>query len=107
MEPIDDPGTWQVTVTFVEDEVTTRARAELDLGEGRRLTASGRARRNPVDPALPRVGEDLATARALSELAHRLTDASAALGEIEGRPVSAQGRVWHLPVERELMHPGG
>ena len=32
------------------------------------------SRRNPVDPSVPQVGEELATARALTDLAKHLTE---------------------------------
>ena len=48
----------------------------------------GRARRNPADPDVPKVGEELAIARALDDLAHRLLDAAArSIEEWEGGPV--------------------
>jgi hypothetical protein len=41
----------------------------------------GRARRNPADPNVPRIGEELAVARALADLSHHLVEA--AVVEIE------------------------
>jgi hypothetical protein len=56
---------------------------------GREFSASGRARRNPGDPALPAVGEELAVARALSDMSHQLVAAAADSLESElGRPVA-------------------
>ena len=61
---------------------------------------------------MPYAGEQLAAARALSELTHELlADASATLLGGTARtaatppPASRLGR--HLPVELELIHPGG
>jgi hypothetical protein len=34
----------------------------------------GRSRRNPADPSIPQIGEELAAARALHDLANHLTD---------------------------------
>lgn len=72
---------WNVTITFVEDEDKTRADAVLEAGQ-LELRGWGRARRNPLDPDLPAVGEEVAAARALSDLAHHLLEQAAQL--IEG-----------------------
>jgi hypothetical protein len=48
--------------------------------------------RNPSDPDRPRVGEELAAARALSELSHKLVEAAAAeIEKFEGRRVQLHG----------------
>jgi hypothetical protein len=72
---------WNIEVTFEEDDVRTDATARLRLPDGAELTADGHARRNPADPARPKIGEEIATARALSDLVHQLLDKAA--GEIE------------------------
>ena len=78
--------TTEIDITFEEGGDHTEARAVLTL-RGATFTGTGRARRNPPDPELPLVGEELATARALSDLAHKLVDAAAeAISEREGRP---------------------
>jgi hypothetical protein len=78
--------TAEIEMTFEEDVDHTEARATLVL-RGARFTGFGRARRNPADPDLPMVGEELAAARALSELTHKLVEAAAeAISEREGRP---------------------
>lgn len=64
-------GTWYIAIAVDEDEARTVATATLTTNT-RRLQGRGMARRNPADPNLPRVGEDLAVARALSELSHTL-----------------------------------
>jgi hypothetical protein len=74
---------WHLTLTMVEDDITTTARALLDLGGGRTMEASGIARRLPVDPSLPVVGEELAAARSLSQLAHQLIDHAATTLDME------------------------
>jgi Rv2632c-like len=81
------PLTWTVEITFSEDEDRTRADAMLtDGAEG--LQGWGRARRNPVDPDVPAIGEDIAAARALSDLAHHLLERAAhRIESWEGRPV--------------------
>jgi len=78
--------TTEIEITFAEDEDHTEAHASLSL-RGATFTGTGRARRNPTDPQVPMVGEELATARALSDLAHKLVDAAAeAISDREGRP---------------------
>jgi hypothetical protein len=82
---------WTIQVFFEEDELETEAKAELRIAD-RELGGWGRARRNPSDPDRPRVGEELAAARALSELSHRLVDAAAdEIEEFEGRRVHLHG----------------
>ena len=58
---------WTIEVIFEEDESETEAKAVLRVAD-QELGGWGRARRNPSDPDRPRVGEELAAARALSEL---------------------------------------
>jgi len=58
---------------FDEDQDHTEARITLRLRDYE-LTGFGLAHRNPHDPDLPAVGEELAAARALSDLAHQLLD---------------------------------
>lgn len=73
-------------ILLEEDLDHTEARATFEL-KGARFTGSGRARRNPVDPSLPVVGEELAAARAFSDLAHKLVEAAAeTISDAEGRP---------------------
>ena len=53
------------------------------------LDVRGEARRSPADPDLPKVGDEVAVARALRRLADRLLEmASDDLTDAEGRPVS-------------------
>jgi hypothetical protein len=63
-------------IELEEDLDHTEARATLELN-GQAFTGTGRARRNPADPSVPVIGEELAIARALSDLAHGLVDAAA------------------------------
>ena len=82
------PGYWSVEITFSEDESRTRADARLNA-RGVTWHAWGRSRRNPADPDVPVVGEELAAARALFELSHQLVDAAAhGVEAFEGHPVS-------------------
>jgi hypothetical protein len=71
---------------FAEDDDHTEARANLVL-RGAMFTGWGRSRRNPGDPNVPMIGEELAAARALSDLAHKLLDGAAeGISDISGRP---------------------
>ncbi|BCB89560.1 DUF1876 domain-containing protein [Phytohabitans suffuscus] len=73
--------TVEVFVDEHEDERRTRAEARLHTPNWRGLVGVGEARRNPADPEVPEIGDELAVSRALSDLAHRLLDAAA--GDIE------------------------
>ena len=64
---------WKISFEFMEDDSLCEVTAHLDAGD-RSLAGFGRARRNPADPAVPQIGEELATARALQDLAHHLLD---------------------------------
>jgi Domain of unknown function (DUF1876) len=70
-----------VQITLDEDDEHTEAQATVRLRE-RDFIARGTARRNPRDPNVPVVGEELAVARALSDLSHQLL--AAAAESIEG-----------------------
>ncbi|MGW4394150.1 dsRBD fold-containing protein [Amycolatopsis nivea] len=80
-------GQWRVEIFLSEEEDRTHAVARLHTAAGE-LTADGTARRNPADRDVPEIGDELAAARALSALAHRLLETVAE--DIEGvtrRPV--------------------
>jgi hypothetical protein len=82
---------WTVEIAFSEDESHTRADARLRTGE-REMAGWGRSRRNPADPDVPAIGEELAAARALSDLTHQLVHAAAdAIEVFEGHPVDLVG----------------
>jgi hypothetical protein len=65
----------QITLHVVEDETNTVVHTVLDL-RGDHFESTGTARRNPIDPPTPLVGEELAVARALQELAAQLIEAA-------------------------------
>jgi hypothetical protein len=78
--------TREIEITFTEDDRHTEARASLTI-RGATFVGVGRARRHPADPSTPMVGEELAAARALSDLSHRLLDTvTETISESEGRP---------------------
>ncbi len=64
-----------LSIHLVEDDTETVAVAELDL-RGDHFEAKGRARRNPIDPVKPLIGEELAIARALRKLEEKITEAA-------------------------------
>jgi hypothetical protein len=87
--------TWYVRIDLFEtpdvpvgEHRTTSAHAVLSTGAGTRMSGTGRARRRPGEPDVPEIGDELAVARALHELADRLLDASSAdISEIEHHEV--------------------
>ena len=82
---------WQVDIAFTEDADRTRADAILELAS-QRFHGFGQAKRAPNDPNVPVIGQDLAAARALSDLSHQLLHAAAERIEaFEGHPVKLHG----------------
>jgi hypothetical protein len=75
---VDETKRWTVIVDIDEHEGRTRAVARLETGDPEGLTGVGLARLNPADRDVPEIGDELAVARALSELSHHLLDAAAA-----------------------------
>jgi len=73
LRPNGIPVHAKMDVWFDEDELHTEARVTLHLRDYE-LTGFGRAQRNPHDPNMPAVGEELSVARAMSDLAHQLVD---------------------------------
>ncbi|WP_407555411.1 DUF1876 domain-containing protein [Streptomyces sp. Pv4-95] len=77
---------WHVELEFEEDAKRTRAAALVRLRDGTEVRAHGYASRHPVDSNQPRVGEEVAGARALNELAMRLlTKAHEEIDDASGR----------------------
>jgi hypothetical protein len=64
-----------LSIHIEEDDTDTTATAILEL-RGDRFEAAGKARRNPIDPVKPVIGEELAIARALRKLESQITDAA-------------------------------
>jgi hypothetical protein len=69
--------TWTVQVTLDERGDDTLADATLSLENKMEIRGHGTSRRNPRDESDPKIGDELATARALSDLAHQLLAAAA------------------------------
>jgi len=83
-----DKPSWPLQIVFTENDDATRADITLELG-GRQYYGWGRARRNPNDPDIPRIGEEVAAARALTRLAQQLLGAAGEEIEgFEGHPVT-------------------
>ena len=69
--------TWTVQVTIEERDDDTYADAMLSLENKMEMRGHGMSRRNPRDESEPKIGDELAAARALSDLAHQLLGAAA------------------------------
>jgi hypothetical protein len=81
-----DERVFTIKVEVHEEPDHTEAKALLDL-DGRVRGGWGRTRRNPADPERPRLGEELAIARALADLAHHLgADVDTQIEATEGKP---------------------
>ena len=77
---------WSITVDIDENDDTTLAHVSLRTPAGQDVTGVGQAQRNPLDASVPEIGDELAVARALRNLAERLMhttekDISGATGE--------------------------
>lgn len=86
--------TWTVEIIVDEhdDERITHAEARLHTSDRTHLRGQGQARRNPADREVPEIGDELAVARALSDLAHQLLDAAAAdIEQVTDRPAHLRG----------------
>lgn len=64
---------WKLTFEVDEDEDHCTMVVHLDAGD-RSLMGIGKSRRNPADPSIPQIGEEVAAARALHDLANHLTN---------------------------------
>jgi hypothetical protein len=86
--PVVERSSMRVEISLTEDSDHCEAVAHVRVRD-RDFSGWGRARRNPTDPEMPVVGEELAVARALSEVSHQLVVAAAdSLESALGRPVA-------------------
>ena len=69
---MDEVKTWTVTIEIDEHDGHTRARARLRTRDTDHTTGVGLARLNPADRDVPEIGDEIAVARALSDLSRRL-----------------------------------
>jgi Domain of unknown function (DUF1876) len=82
---------WSVQIAFTEEGDRTRADAILELAS-QRFHGFGQAKRAPEDPSVPVIGQDLAAARALSDVSHQLLNAAAErIEQHEGHTVKVHG----------------
>lgn len=64
-----------LSIHMTEDDTETVATTTLDL-RGRHFEATGRSRRNPIDPPMPVIGEELAIARSLARLQDQMLESA-------------------------------
>ena len=74
---------WDIKLAFEEDGNRTACTASLSGKDAPALTGHGYSRRAPADQPDARIGEEVAAARACSNLAHELLEQAA--GIIEAR----------------------
>jgi hypothetical protein len=77
---MEHTSVWTATIYLEERDHQTDARIRLDTRDNR-IEGYGVARCHPRDRDVPEIGNELAVARALSDLAHKLFDAT--VGDIE------------------------
>ena len=81
-------ATWTVEIHIGERDGRTRAIARLHTKDRTTLVGTGLARLNPTDRDVPEIGEELAAARALHDLADRLLGAAVGdIAEVTHEPV--------------------
>ena len=73
---------WSVLLSMQESDGETIATAHLAMNGDEHLVGHGRARLNPADQGVEKIGAEIAVARALSDLAHKLLHAAA--HDVEG-----------------------
>lgn len=77
----------EISAEIEEDETHTDAHVSTELG-GRHFGGWGRARRNPADQDVPLIGEELALARAMADMAAKMLEgAEADISDLEGHDV--------------------
>ena len=92
VEPPHEPSrhvkTWRVELSLFESGDSTTAHATL-VAEAPSIDAVGKARRRSDDADVPKIGDEVAAARALRRLADRLLGAASDdIAAVEGHPVS-------------------
>ncbi|MFI6365619.1 DUF1876 domain-containing protein [Nocardia sp. NPDC050630] len=73
--------TWNIAIAIEEIDRLTKVKAQLLGRDDGPLIAAGSAHANPADENVPAIGDELACARALQDLAHQLL--YAAIADIE------------------------
>lgn len=83
---------WTVDIQLTEESdegvIRTHAEARLNAEEPTDLRGLGHARKHPDDADVPQIGDELAAARALADLAHQLLLVAADdIENVTGEPV--------------------
>lgn len=73
---------WSMTMSVQESDGETTATAQLSMAGEEHLAGRGKARLNPSDQGVDKIGAEIAMARALSDLAHKLLHSAAM--DVEG-----------------------
>jgi hypothetical protein len=68
---------WSMELFVAEIDGETDAEARLTKAGNRDFSGRGKARLNPADRKVAMIGEEIAMARALSDLSHKLLHAAA------------------------------
>ncbi|MEU0501346.1 DUF1876 domain-containing protein [Nocardia sp. NPDC005998] len=68
--------TWNISIDIEELDRLTKVEAQLNGRGDEPLIAAGSAHVNPADENIPAIGDELACARALQDLAHQLLHAA-------------------------------
>jgi hypothetical protein len=83
---------WNIEITIGEEGSHTYAEARLHARDAAEVRGEGAARCNPSDENVPRIGDEIAVARALSDLAHKLLhEAAEELESVVRQPVHLRG----------------
>ena len=78
---------WPMTLSLTEEEDRTTAKVVVRTRDNT-MTAEGHAKRNPDDPSVPEIGDELAAGRALVELGRALIRSAARdIGAFSDEPV--------------------
>ena len=82
---MDQVKNWTVRIDIGEHDGRTRAVAHLSTRDTDTLVGVGFARLAPADRDVPEIGDEIAVARALSDLSHRLLQtATSDLEQVSG-----------------------
>jgi hypothetical protein len=84
---MDQVKSWSVRIDIGEHEGRTRAVAHLQTLDTDNLVGVGFARLSSADRDIPEIGDEIAVARALSELGNELLKAAAGdVEQVTGKP---------------------
>ncbi|MFG2041724.1 DUF1876 domain-containing protein [Dactylosporangium sp. NPDC048998] len=83
---------WTVEIVIGEHDGQTHAEARLSAEDDTLITGAGDAHLHPADDNIPEIGDELAAARALSDLGHQLLlTAAADIQAVTDEPVRLAG----------------